>query len=114
MSDITVGIFANQQEAEQAVNELDALGLDEGSIHVMTREQAESNSNGVLGGIARALSAEGGAVSSSLTSLGLDAEEAEFYERELGETGVIIAVTDDDHADSVMRIMRAANGTVRD
>ena len=37
-----VGMFDDHQQAQQVINELDGLGLEEGSIHVLTREGVES------------------------------------------------------------------------
>lgn len=112
--DVIVGIFDNQSDAETAVDKLDALGLEPDTIRVMTRAGIERG-DGFFGSLARAFSATGTAVGSALTSFGLGREEAEFYEEELGDEGVLIAVkADDDHAPGVLAAMRDANGVVRD
>lgn len=112
--DIVVGIFDNQQDAEEAVNQLDALDLEPDTIRVMTRSRIERG-EGFFGSLARSFSGGDSPVSSALTSFGLDAEEAEFYDQELDEEGVLVAVkVDDDQAPRVMSAMREANGLIRD
>lgn len=112
---IVVGIFEDMDTAERGVNRLDSLDLPEGSIHVHTRQGIEGGQNSFFNTLASAFSTANAPVSQHLVGLGLDQEEAEFYEAELGEDGVLVAVeTDDDMMDSVAGAMREANGVVRD
>jgi hypothetical protein len=109
-----VGMFDEQQQAERAVNGLDALGLEEGSIHVLTRARLEGN-NSLFTAFARALRPGDGAVSSELMRLGLDREEAEFYEEELDEKSVVVVVmADGERGDQAMAVMREANAAFRE
>lgn len=109
-----VGMFDDQQQAQQAVNALDALDLDEGSIHVLTRGELNRDDS-LLTAFARALRPGGGAVSSELMRLGLDREEAEFYEEELGPDSVVVVVrADGDRGDRAMAVMREANAAFRE
>lgn len=112
---MTVGIFDDQDAAEDAIDRLDALGLDEGSIHVLTRQRAERGEDSLAGFFARAFRGGDGTIARELTRLGLDREEAEFYEEELDEDSVLLAVEADDEADdAVLAIMRPASGTLRE
>lgn len=112
---ITVGIFDSQDDAEDAIDRLDALGLDEGDIHVMTRRDIERSGTSLFGSLARAFRADGGAVTGELTRLGLDQEEAEFYAEELDDESVLLAIeADDELEDDVLAIMRASSGTFRE
>ena len=107
-----VGIFDNQVDAEKAVNELDALGLPEDSIRVLRR--GDAGGGGLFSSFANVFSSGNDPVSSELTRMGLSREEAEFYEEELHNEGVLVTarVSEDDHA-RVMSIMRDANGVTR-
>jgi hypothetical protein len=108
-----VGMFDDQLQAQKAVNGLDAIGLEEGSIHVLTRGELTRDSS-LIGAFARAIMPGDGAVSSELMRLGLDSEEAEFYEEELGEDGVVVVVkADGEHGDRAMTVMQAANAAFR-
>jgi hypothetical protein len=110
---VIVGIFEDQESVEGAIDRLATLDIDEGDIHVMTRYQVERGSS-FLGSLGQALSAGDTPIESRLTGLGLTAEEAQFYEQELGEEGVLVAVrAPDDQDGAVMSVMREANGTVR-
>lgn len=109
-----VGMFDDHRRAERAINELDALGLDEGSIHVLTRSQVAGDSD-IITAFARALRAGTGAVSNELIRLGLDREAAEFYEEELDDESIIVAVqAEGETGDRVMGIIQGANAAVRD
>lgn len=110
---VTVGIFDNQDDAEEAIDRLAELGIDEGGIHVMTRHGIERGGESLFGTLARAFRSEGD-VSGELTRLGLDREEATFYEEELEDEGVLVAVeADADTEDEVLVIMRDSNATFR-
>ena len=112
---ITVGIFESQDGAEGAIDRLDALGLDEGSIHVMTRRRIERSGDTIFGSLARAFHGGDGAISAELIRLGLDREEAKFYEEELEDDAVLLAVeAGDERDDGVLAIMRDANATLRE
>lgn len=109
-----VGMFDDHRRAERAINELDALGLDEGSIHTLTRSQVAGDSD-IITSVARALGPGTGAVSGELIRLGLDREAAEFYEEELADESIIIAVqADGETGDRAMEILQGANAAVRD
>ena len=111
---VVVGIFEDQDSAERAVNRLAALEVGEGDIHVMTRDEVEGGGRSFLGSVAGALSAGTSALGGALTRLGLTSEEAEFYEQELGEEGVLVAVeTGDRDAAAITSALREANGVVR-
>lgn len=108
-----VGIFEDQESAETAIDRLDALEVDEGSIHVLSRNETGGGGS-LLGSVARAVSAGNTPLESRLTQLGLSRDEAAFYEQELGDEGVIVAVEADDDLDpEILAVMREANGTVR-
>ena len=112
---ITVGIFENQQNAETAIDRLDALGLDEGAIHALTREGADRGGDSLVGVFARAFRGGDGAIGGELTRLGLGREEADFYEQELEEGSILLAVeADDEHDDDVLAILREGDATVRE
>lgn len=109
-----VGMFDDQQAAQQAVNGLDALGLDEGSIHVLTRSELTRDGS-LIGALARAVRGGEGAVSSELMRLGLDREEAEFYEEELDEESVVVVVrADGENGDRAMSVMQEANAAFKE
>ena len=107
-----VGIFDNQVDAEKAVNELGALGLPEDGIRVLRR--GDAGGGGLFSSFANVFSSGNDPVSNELTRMGLSREEAEFYEEELHDEGVLVTarVSEDDHA-RVMNIMRDANGVTR-
>ncbi|MEX2536408.1 MAG: hypothetical protein WD273_12505 [Trueperaceae bacterium] len=109
-----VGMFDDQLAAERAINGLDALGLDEGSIHVLSRAEL-SRGGSLIGAFARALRPGDGAVSSELIRLGLDREEAEFYEEELDEDSVVVVVNaDGENGDRAMTVMQEANAAFKE
>ncbi len=107
-----VGIFDNQLDAEKAVNELDTLNLPADSIRVLRRGDADGG--GLFSSFTNAFSSGNDPVSNELTRMGLSREEAEFYDKELHDEGVLVAarVSEDDHA-RVMSVMREANGVTR-
>jgi hypothetical protein len=108
-----VGMFDDQRQAQEAVNGLDAIGLDEGSIHVLTRAEV-SRDNSLFTAFARAIRPGDGAMSSELMRLGLDSEEAEFYEEELSEDSVVVVVkADGERGDRAMAVMQEANAAFR-
>ena len=110
-----VGIFDNQVDAEKAVNELDALDLPEDSIRVLRRGgRGDAGGGGLFSSFANAFSSGSDPVTNELTRIGLTREEAEFYNEELHDEGVLVTarVSEDDHA-RVMTIMRDANGVTR-
>lgn len=110
---MTVGIFQSHDDAEEAIDRLSDLGLDEGSIHVLTRRGVERGGDTLFASLARAFRGEGD-LSGELTRLGVDSEEAVFYEEELEDEGVLLAVeTDDDDQGEVLAILREANATTR-
>lgn len=110
---VIVGIFESQEAASEAVDRLDGLEIDEGDIHVLTRNEMETN-RGLLGDLANAFSAGTTPVENVLTRLGLSSEEAAFYEEELGDESVLVAVKSDDDMDAqVSAVFREANGVVR-
>lgn len=109
-----VGIFDNQMDAGDAVNDLDALGLEEDSIRVITRRSVE-RSDSLLGSLARAFTGGDSPITSGLTEAGLSAEEAEFYEQEMDEESVLVVVeAEDEHYDGVMDIMQRSQATMRE
>lgn len=111
---MVVGLFSDHKEVEEAVNKLSQLDIDEGDIHVISRHHQEGNTS-IIGSLGRALSPGDTPVESALTELGLGAEEARFYEQELDDTGVLVAVeADDDASTGIITALRGANGVVRD
>lgn len=108
-----VGIFDDQESAEEAVNALDGLELDADSIRVLSRSGAE-RSTSPFGGLARAFTAGDSKVEDSLLAMGVDRDAAAFYDEELGPEGVlVVADVGNDQADAVRAALRAAGGTVR-
>jgi hypothetical protein len=109
-----VGMFNEQTQAQRAVNGLDAIGLEEGSIHVLTRRDLSADTS-LFGAFARAIRPGEGVVSSELMRLGLDREEAEFYEEELGDDSVVVVVNaDGERGDMAMAVMREANAAFKE
>jgi hypothetical protein len=109
-----VGMFNDQVQAQRAVNGLDALGLEEGSIHVLSRAELDRN-NSLFAAFARAIRPGEGAVSSELMRLGLDREEAEFYEEELDDDSVVVVVNaDGERGDMAMTVMQEANAAFKE
>ena len=105
-------VLSNQVDAEKAVNELGALGLPEDGVRVLRR--GDAGGGGLFSSFANVFSSGNDPVSNELTRMGLSREEAEFYEEELHDEGVLVTarVSEDDHA-RVMNIMRDANGVTR-
>jgi hypothetical protein len=108
-----VGIFDKQSDASRAVNNLDALGLEPDSIRVLTRGRLEEQDSW-LGALGRVFTAGDTPLEANLTQMGLTREEAEFYEQELGEDGILVAVETDEKTDHVMQVMRGANARLRE
>ena len=109
-----VGMFDDPKAAQRAIDGLDALGLEEGSIHVLTRAELEKGGS-LIGDIARSFRAGRGEVSSELIRLGLDREEAEFYEEELDEESLLVVVrADGENGDRAMAVMQEANAALRE
>lgn len=115
MRTITIGIFETSDEAQRAIDALIESGVAEGDLHPISRNRIESSTQGVLGPLYRAVGFGTGAVSNELTRLGVDREEAQFYEKELADDVLLLAVeaSDENEAD-VMAIMREANATFRE
>lgn len=115
MSTIIIGIFDTSDEAQRAVDALVKAGVDEGDLHPISRHRIAAGEQGVLGPLPRAIGFGTGAVSNELTRLGVDQEEAAFYEDELSEESLLLAVeTTEENEEKVMSIMREANATFRD
>lgn len=110
-----VGIFDDQTNAEGAIDRIDALGVDEGNVHVLTRRGAEAGRDPLFGALARAFRGGGDAITGELTRIGLDREEAEFYDEELDDDALLLAVEADDAREAdVLAIMTEANATLRE
>jgi hypothetical protein len=109
-----VGMFDDQTQAEQAIDGLDAIGLAEGSIHVLSRADLTSD-NSLFTAFARAIRPGEGEVSSELMRLGLDREEAQFYEEELRDDSVVVVVNaDGEEGDMAMAVMQEANAAFKE
>lgn len=112
---LTVGIFESQDQAQGAIDRLVAAGVDEGDLHVLTRAGAERGDDSLFGVFARAFRGGSGAVAGELRRLGLGSEEAEFYDDELDEGSVLLAVqADRDRDDRVLAILREGDATLRE
>lgn len=108
------GMFDSQADAEAAINELSRIGLEEDSIRMVNRSGVAGGTS-ILAPLAEALSPGDDHVSSTLTGLGLSAEEAAFYSDELDAEAVVLVVdTPDEHHAEVLTAMRRANGRIRD
>jgi len=115
MSTIIIGIFDTSDEAQRAVDELVKAGVDEGDLHPISRQRIAAGEQGVLGPLSRAVGFGTGAASNELTRLGVDQEEAAFYENELSQESLLLAVgTTEENEEKVMSIMREANATFRE
>ncbi|MDZ7706639.1 MAG: hypothetical protein U5J97_01855 [Trueperaceae bacterium] len=115
MSTITIGIFESGEDAQRAISQLVETGVEQGDLHPIRRQQNASDGQGILGSLFRAVGFGTGDVSNELTRLGVDQEEAGFYEEALGDDSVLLAVeASDENADDVMAIMRKANATFRE
>lgn len=107
----TVAVFDDLDATQRTIDRLDALGLDEGSIHVVTRRSAEPGS--WLAVFSRVLTPDEGEVASELSRLGVGDEEARFYEEELDEEGAIIVIDGEDRHDAEVRdILERGSGTL--
>lgn len=115
MSTIIIGIFETSDEAQNAIDELVTAGVDQGDLHPVSRQRIASSEQGVMGPLSRAVGSGTGAVSNELTRLGVDQAEAEFYEQELTEESLLLAVeTSEENQEAVMSTMRKANATLRE
>ena len=115
MSSTTIGIFETSDEAQHAIDELVKAGVDEGDLHPISRQRIAAGEQGVLGPLSRAVGFGTGAASNELTRLGVDQEEAAFYENELSQESLLLAVgTTEENEEKVMSIMREANATFRE
>ncbi len=115
MSTITIGIFETSDEAQNAIDALVQAGVDEGDLHPISRQRIASDEQGAVRAVSRAVGFGTGAVSNELTRLGVGLEEAEFYEQELREDSLLLAVeTTEENEEKVMSIMREANATLRE
>lgn len=109
-----VGMFTSQQDAQDAINRLDELGVEEDTIHVLTRGGIQRQADTLIGVLGRAFTAGDTELEAELIRLGLDQEEAEFYDQELDPEGVILAVeVDEDRDPAVRHAFREANGVLR-
>jgi ribosomal protein L16/L10AE len=115
MSSITVGIFGSSDDGEKAIDQLVEAGVQEGHIHPITRQRLERTDRRAMSVLTRAVGFGTGVVSNELTRLGLGHEEAEFYEEELEDRGMLLAVeTDDEDEEAVLKALRDANATLRE
>jgi len=111
---ITIGIFDDATEAQDAIDRLVREGVEDRGLHPISRQRVERVRSGLRGPHPHAVGSAKGAVSSELTSLGVDAKEAEFYDEELEDGAVLLAVeAGDAHDEVVQSIMREANATLR-
>ncbi|NBC96914.1 MAG: hypothetical protein GVY27_11230 [Deinococcus-Thermus bacterium] len=112
---IVVGMFGNSDQGEEAIDRLVQAGVEEGRIHPITRQRLERTDQRAMSVLTRAVGFGTGVVSNELTRLGLGHEEAAFYEDELEERGMLLAVeTDDEHEDDVLKVLRDADATLRE
>ena len=112
---IIVGMFGSSDQGEEAIDQLVQAGVEEGHIHPITRQQLERSEERATSVLTRATGFGTGAVSNELTRLGLGATEAEFYQAELADRGMLIAVeTDDENEEAILGVLRDANATVRE
>jgi hypothetical protein len=112
---IIVGMFGNSDQGEEAIDELVQAGVEQGHIHPITRHRLERSDQRAMSILTRAVGFGTGMVSNELTRLGLGHEEAEFYEEELEERGMLLAVeTDDEDEEAVLKVLRDANATLRE
>lgn len=112
---IIVGVFGDAAHGEDAIDRLVEAGVDEGRIHPITRQRLERDDRGPVSVLTRAVGFGSGLVSDELTRLGLGSDEAEFYEEELEDRGMLLAVDSDDADDArVLKVLRSANATLRE
>lgn len=112
---IVVGMFGNSDQGEEAIDRLVQAGVEEGHIHPITRHRLERTDQRAMSVLTRAVGFGSGVVSNELTRLGLGHEEAEFYEEELEERGMLLAVeTEEENEDDVLKVLRDANATLRE
>jgi NAD(P)H-dependent flavin oxidoreductase YrpB (nitropropane dioxygenase family) len=112
---IIVGMFGSSDQGEEAIDQLVQAGVQEGSIHPITRQRLERTDQRAMSVLTRAVGFGTGVVSNELTRLGLGTEEAAFYEEELADRGMLIAVeTDGENEEAILRLLRDADATVRE
>lgn len=110
---ITIGIFDNVAAAQVAIDRLVREGVAERGLHPISRDRIEHGRRGLRGPFPHAVGTAKGAVSSELVPLGVDRDEAEFYDEELeGEAVLLIIESDDAHETNVFSIMRDTNATL--
>lgn len=110
---ITIGIFDDAANALDAIDRLVREGIEERGLHPISRQRIERERRGLRGPLPRAVGSAKGVVSRELIDLGVDREEAEFYDEELEDGAVLLAVEADDAHDAVVQsIMREANATL--
>ena len=108
-----VGIFDDQESAEDAVNALDGLELEPDSIRWLSRSEAQRNES-AFGNLTRVFTTGDSKVEDSLLAMGVDRDAAAFYDEELGPEGVlVVAEVDGDRAEAVRGALQGAGGTVR-
>jgi len=113
MSTITIGIFETSDAAQKAIDELVNAGVEEGDLHPISRQRIAVSEQGAVGPLSRAVGFGTGAVSNELTRLGVDQQEAAFYQQELQEDSLLLAVeTTEENEERVMSVMREANATL--
>ena len=110
---IIVGMFGSSEEGERAIDQLVEAGVQEGGIHPITRQKAERSDGRAVPVLTRAVGFGTGLVSNELTRLGLGQTEAEFYEKELEDRGMLLAVETDDE-EKALGVLRSANATLRE
>lgn len=110
-----MGMFGSSDRGEDAIDTLVRAGVQEGNIHPITRQRLERDDRRAIAVLTRAVGFGTGMVSNELTRLGLGHEEAEFYEEELEDEGMLIAVeTDDENEERILAVLRDANATLRE
>ncbi len=115
MSTLTIGMFETGEDAQRAISQLVDTGVEQGNLHAISRQKDSSDGQGVLGSLLRSVGVGTGSVSNELTRLGVDQDEAAFYEEALGEASLLLAVeASDENKEGVMAIMRKANATLRE
>ena len=112
---IVVGMFGNSDQGEAAIDRLVQAGVEQDRIHPITRHRLERTDQRAMSVLTRAVGFGTGVVSNELTRLGLGHEEAEFYEEELEERGMLLAVeTEGENEDDAFNVLRDVNATLRE
>jgi len=110
----TIGIFDDASEAQEAIDRLVREGVDERDLHPISRERVERSRQGLRGPLPHAVGSDKGVVAAELTRHGIDPKEAEFYDEELEDGAVLLAVeASDGLEETVFSIMRDASATLR-